>query len=138
MLALLNLVKTLDFRWWIIAGLVTIIGIMGAAAWVNSVRIDSLKNEIERKQIEVVSYRQSIDDLKTAIEKQNDAIVELTTYTTKVEKTLSDTTDQNKKLNASAKELIKHINNSYVPPSCDGAFNHLKQFTNDYVKGWNK
>lgn len=138
MLALLSLVKTLDFRWWIIIVLFAALAAMSTVSWLKSVRIDSLKNEIDKQEVEITIFKNSIEGLKLSINKQNQAIEALVKYTEDVEVTLAATTEQNRKLNLTAQQLIKHINTSYVPPDCAGSVDHLNKFANEFAQEWNK
>jgi len=137
MLAILSFLKALDFRSWIIIGLsVTVIGLWAGMS-IKTVTVGKLKNEINEKELVIEKYKTDVLNLTEAVKRQNLAVEEMSKRNKDFEATLNEAGKQNAKLSASANKMIGMIKNSYVPPDCKGATDHLNTFTKEFGKEWN-
>jgi len=134
---ILLFLKSLDFRYWIIIALsVVILGLL-ATIKVQSIRVDSMKNEAAKQEIVIEQYKTNIVTLTDSVKKQNEAVEQLAVRNQEFESTLAAANDQNTKMNAQAGKLIAMIKSNYVPPDCKGATDHLDAFTKKFATEWN-
>lgn len=129
--------KGLDFRWWIIIAMSVVMMGLFAGFKIQSIRVDSLKNDLAKKDIVIEQYKNNIATLSDSIKKQNDAIVAMADQNKEFASTLAAANDQNERMNVQAGKLISMIKTAYVPPDCKGATDHLDAFSKNFAKEWN-
>lgn len=134
---LLTAAKALDIKTWIIIGLSAAIVAMWLTIQFKNASVDSLKNEVDKKEVIISQYKNEVNSLIEAVEKQNDAIEGLQARNSEFAATLDNASAQNARMANEANRLIAMIKNSKVPADCQGATNHLSTFTKDFGKTWN-
>lgn len=135
---ILLFLKSLDIKSWIIIALSTVILGLWTMNMFQKVQVGLLKNEVDKMEIVVQTYKNNVNILTDAVKEQNNAIATLADRNKEFAGVLEGATAQNQRVATEAEKLIAALKKSFVPKDCDGATKHLNEFTQDFGKTWNK
>jgi hypothetical protein len=123
MLAILEILKAVDWRYWVILALVATIGLARLDIEHKNNQIESLNISLVKEQINNKALAESVKQLTVDSKTISDEMKKITT----VNDDLSTKTDG----------ILWNIKHKVIPNDCAGAMLELSSFTADFAKKWN-
>lgn len=117
-----------------------VVSLLGAILYINHQKtvISQYKTEIHVKDLVIDQKEKEINNLVVSIQKQNEAIDELSKATQRVEGNLQQVKKVNEELAKKTNARIAEFMSEVVPKDCEGAMTNLKSFVGKTAKEWNK
>ena len=137
-MSILTALKSLSPTQYLIIGLGLLVGFLSINLYTKNLRIEVLKNEVDKVKIEVDRLNLEKTALIDTVNKQNSSILAMQSNAEKYTRSLASIIKQNESENIVTLAMLKQINETVIPKDCEGSTRVLNKFINEHSSEWNK